>query len=174
MARKLIPQHAPDAAIIYVPEDDDAWDTARLESERARMAAAGESPDLHPVTRYQSGQTRFDIDAPGQVLGQVVTPRQYLDESRRPWRFRLRRLGPQEYDDVQALIEKGDARHAFSLACRVGLDSVENAPVTLQGGAGRPLSQSDVQWLHDQGLRRGIGAAVWLASVPLTDAEKKH
>src|SRR5688572_21022831 len=101
MAQKRPPKHRIDSPIVYIPPGDDAWDLATIEAERKAMMEAGEKPDLHPVTVYYSGETRFDLSAPAKVLGDDRCPAQYLLDGKKPERFKLRRLSYEQFQEVQ-------------------------------------------------------------------------
>ena len=182
LKRPTPPSHRVDAPIVFVHPSDPAWDKERVEAEQAQMDA----PEMHPVARYQNGWGRFDLSAEYTVLGQPHCALDYLDESKQPTRWKLRRLTALEWYEVHPLWQKAIARgelpyDAFLRACAIGLEKAEpDLGVELKRPGGR-LSASDVQLLHDMGQEQSpaidlvfdIGSAVYTASLPLTDSEKK-
>lgn len=156
------PQYRSDAPIIYVHERDDAWDEARVQAEQAEMRKNDQDPKQHPVARYLGGFTRYDLDP----------VREYLDESKRPTFWHLRRLELHEWYEVQpewehkARAEKRPMQ-VYLRCCALGLVKVENGP-TLELPGGRP-SIDDLKrlfaWGHD--MPHDIGKAVYQASMPL-------
>lgn len=186
MALKRPPQHRADAKIVYIHPQDEAWDRDTIEAEAKRMKEVGESPTQHPWSLYTGGHNRYDLDAEYTVLGEVKRARDYLDESKSPTLWHLKRLSWNEWYDVdaqwQAEIKRGRPPHtAFLKALQVGLESVENGP-ELQGPPNK-LTLDDIEALH--GLRveidgvivdpaLDIGEAIYTASMPLTEVEKKR
>lgn len=182
MLKRRPPQHRVDAPILYVHPSDEAWQRERIEAEQTAMKARGEDPKQHPVARYQGGWTRYDLDAMSTVAGEARTPRDYLDESKQPTMWKLRRLDVAQWYEVHPLWDKAaraseKAFVAFLRAALVGIEKVENGP-TLELTAGR-LTATDLQLLHDIGqgaeidLVYDIGQAVYTASMPLSESEGK-
>lgn len=181
---KRPPQNRVDAPIIFVHPDDPAWDKARIAAEQAEMKKRGEKPQDHPAARYQGGWNRYDLDAQGTVAGELKSPRDYIDETKQPTMWRLRRLTALEWYEVHPLWLKGrkngeDAPVAACLlACVMGLEKADNGP-DLDRPGGR-LGNADIQRLHDWGqeseidLVLAIGEAVYCASMPLTESEGKR
>lgn len=177
--KQLPPQHRADAPIVFVHHDDSAWDMERVRAEQAEIRDTNGDPTQHPVARYLGGYTRYDLDAPGQVLGRPTTAREYIDENKQPTRWTLRRLSWREWYEVQPLFEraaiaKERPRAAYATACQMGVVKVEAGP-TLEFVGGR-LTNSDMQRLYeiDQELPYDLGAAVYAASLPLSESEGKH
>lgn len=177
---KRPPQHRVDAPIVYVHPSDEAWDHARVAKEQAAMAAADppQDPLQHPFARYHGGWTRYDLDAQATVLGAVVTVRDYLDESKQPTMWTLRRLGWEDWYAIQPAVEKAVRAGErpmlpYLKACIAGVAKVENGP-TLTRPGGR-LSSDDVSKIYDvsQELPYDLGGAVYQASLPLTEPEGK-
>lgn len=190
LRRNRPPQHRIDAPIVYVHQDDDAWNIERVREEQKRMAAAGEDQKHHPVALYQGGWTRYDLNAKGTVLGDVVAVSDYLDEGKHPMRWVLRRLTVTEWYEVHALFERaarmGEQPYACYLRCfALGVTRLEGGP-SLEMTGGR-LTMADMEVIRDMAdgtadLAEGrppidfpfdVGTAVYNASSPLTDPEKK-
>jgi hypothetical protein len=182
---KRPPQHRVDAPIIFVHPSDGAWDHERVRDEQARMAELGEDPKRHPYAQYQGGWTRYDLGATATVLGQVVCVRDYLDESKQPTFWYLRRLNAAQWYEVQPVWLKAAAgrehpTHAYTKAFFMGLHRVENGPMLSMPG-GHPSAQDfDLVWETGRAqdepieLPLDIGCAVYTASMPLTESEGKH
>lgn len=156
MALKIKPpQHGADAPGVFVSENDDAWDTDRINGDPAAKKA---------VEDYWFGRTRFDPS-----VGNVF---QYLDEGKRPFRVHLRRLSSREVRRIQGVMDTVGRMSAWNEFCRVGVQSVENGP---EGFASRDaLTPDELDYLFRAGnLDHEIGMAVFNYSAPLTDAEKK-
>jgi len=179
MAMKRPPQHRADAKIVYVHPADESWDDERIRDEQDEMKKRGEKTTDHPVARYLGGWTRYDLDAPATLDGKVVTPREYLDPSKPATEWHLKRLRTEDKYEVDSLIEQDiragalRPRKGYLRACVLGISKVEHGP-DLEG-AGRRLSLDDVAVLEDMhpGLPLDIGEAVYTASMPLRDDEKK-
>lgn len=191
MAIKRPPQHRADAIPIYVTPDDDAWDTDALEAEKAeverinaeRMAAAGpdDEPELidweqHPVVTYNRGETRYDLDAPTFWRGKQRAAREWLGPD--ATLFVLRRLGWREYYEVRsALTQSSGFERPWLLACQLALVRIDGSyPATLRlDPDASKRSDAEMSAIFDLNpqIPLEIGAAAWLASQPLTDAEKK-
>ena len=105
---KRPPQHAADAAPLFIARTDDAWDDERIKRERAAMKADGKA--RHPVQVYYSGSSRYDLDAPATVGGQAATPREYLREGSTPTVFHLRRGADLALRRAQAIAVHQDLR----------------------------------------------------------------
>lgn len=169
------PRHKVDAPILFVPEGDDAWDEAKIAADKAAMEEAGENPDRHPVSVYFSGETRFCLSAPSTVLGEERCAGDYLDESKRPVKFKLKRLPYDQFYEVQGVISKKDWNQAAILACEYGLEGIEGCPELHYARVGPRVSRRTMEALFEggQALPVDIGTAVILASYHLTEAEKK-
>jgi hypothetical protein len=167
------PQYRADASGFLVHESDDAWDRERIAAEREKMLAAGLETKHHPVARYLGGWTRYDLDADATLFDQSVRVREYLDESKKPTIWKLRRLGREEWYEVQALFEGSRARgeprpiRCNARCCELGLAGVENGP-TLELTGGRPTrGDLDRIFAISQDLQLDIGQAVYQFSMPL-------
>lgn len=161
---------------MYIHERDGSWDKERIDNEAATL----EDETQHPVARYLAGETRYDLDAELAIGEKVVTAREYLDGGETV--FHLKRLAPTEWYTVQSMWEKeviSDQRpiprETYLRCCRLGLAKIDNGP-TLDGiGKGRTLRDKDIEVLYslDPELPILLGQAIYLASAPLRDAEKK-
>ncbi len=163
------PTHRVDAPIVFVHPADEAWDADKVEKSEE------EQGDNCPFAVYSSGQTRFDLSANGvQAL---------LSGS--PVEWHLRRLGALELNEINGLMERETvqgfpiARAAYLQAARYGLASVKQDGQDVVELA-RPgnLSAKDVDALAELTslgveLLLHVGRAVYLASQPLRDDEKK-
>jgi hypothetical protein len=174
------PQHRIDAPIVFVHRSDSAWDRDRIEREKADMRKADLDPRDHPVDRYLGGFTRYHLDAQATVGGEVVTVRSYLDDTKQPTFWRLRRLTVHEWYEVhpqweRAVRAKESPTKAYVMAATLGVVKVENGP-TLDLTAGR-LTAGDLEKLREIGeaidddLIVAIGEAVYQASMPLREDE---
>jgi hypothetical protein len=180
MAIRRPPQHRADAQPLYIARFDDAWDAERIERERTALANENAKTE-HPVDLYYSGRTRYDLDAPCTIGGQVVTARHYLREGASPTVFELRRVDGRRHDQALAVWARPQERVAaqWDLA-RWGVVRVTEgfggAEWKLEGGAGGlPLTEADVQLFFDAHgmLPALLGIAVLNASAPLSEAEGK-
>lgn len=125
----------------------------------------------HPIHRYHTGATRFQLDAPDtDHEGKPVTVRDYL--TAKPTEFSIRKLSYQEYH--RCLETRGNARLLELMRC--GLRAIRS-----DGYAWTPPKGDDyvpeevVQALHEvePALFVEIGAAVYALNQPLTESEKK-
>ena len=175
MARKLPPQHRSDTPGIYIPRGDSSFDKDRFDREVAQLEAAGEPKSSHPIERYYSGTTRYDLQATEILFGQQVKASDYFRSSDEPERWTLRRLSWDQWHRVMALVEGGNLSDAQLLACRYGISEVQNSPIKLEGCLAGMLTHADMQRIHDAdaGLALLLGFAVWMYSRPLSDQEKK-
>lgn len=167
MALRLVPTHSLDAPIVVVMRDDDAWDTDRIDAEKAEMR----NPRDHAFERYMLGQTRYDFR-------QVA---QYIREGVQPTRFNMRRLTLNEWQHVEN-VRATNEHIAYSLALAYALESIDmpaaDDPVRLEGprSKDRRLSQEDLELLDARGFRPylpHLAMAAWRASLDLTEPEKK-
>lgn len=170
MALKRPPQHRSDADPVFVHSDDDAWDHERIKVECAKMREEGLSPSRHPVNVYHSGESRYDLGAAYDVLGTLHSAAEYLGPT--AVRFTLRRLSTPE---LYRVTDMGPTTALGRLyACRIGLASVEGpGPKVKREEWG--LTEESLDALREWGvwLPMAVGAAVYVASQPLTDSEKK-
>lgn len=182
---KRPPQHRVDAPIIFVHPSDGAWDHERVLAEQAEMVKLEQDPKRHPYAQYHGGWTRYDLGATATVLGSVVCVRDYLDESKQPTLWHLRRLtGAQWYEVNPLWVKAATAReqptHAYIKAFLMGLHKVEHGP-QLELPGGRP-SAHDFEIVTELGhaqdepveLPIDIGCAVYTASMPLSESEGKR
>ena len=172
----LPPIHRIDHTPCLILADDTAWDQERIKREFAEIdAAAGDpvkaaacqwaAPEDHPIYRYNSGASRFDLR----------TVEQYLIPGEEPVRITLRRLddnGP--WQQVLHLQEMGKHVASVRYAMRAGIVEITGADVKI---AGTTLDDAEVARVRsivsDVGLRV-IGGAVINVSREIFDAEKKR
>lgn len=181
---KRPPEHAADATPLYIAPFDDAVDHDRIAKDKTERP-----DDEHCTDAYWSGTTRYDVDAPHTIGGSTVTVRHYIKPDAVPTVFKLRRVAPLERQVVMRAITdardpsvKGNSRDlvagVFRL-CRLGVVEVTEGfggePWDLEGGAGVPLTDKDMQTLYDASanLPEALGWAVFHASKPLSESEGK-
>jgi hypothetical protein len=178
MAIRRPPQHAADAAPLFIASTDDAWDSDLIKRERADLK--NHNGARHPIDVYYSGESRYDLDAAVPIGGQAITPRFYLRDGATPTIFRLRRDASMALRRSQAIAVYTDPR-AWAAAlwdlARHGVRDISEAAASwdLEGGGPRPLSDADMQTLHDlgDGILQALGIAVLHANAPLSDTEGK-
>lgn len=179
MALRRPPQHSADAEPVYVLPGDDAWDHKRIAADRAAMEERGEDPASHPFALYAGGVTRFDLDARLKYGNGEAKARDWLDFPK-ACTFSLRRLTPRQFARIHARKEVewagGPKDYEAALdACQYGLAACggPGAPKLLGRGE---LTESDLETLvreYGHGVVWAIGDAIYHASIPLTDDEKK-
>lgn len=174
MARRRPPQHRADTPGTFIPRNDSSFDKDRFDKEIAKLDAEGGDKGSHPIERYYSGETRYDLQATEVLFGEGVCAGDYFKKED-PERFTLRRLDWSQWHAVMALIEGGQFGQAQLLAARYGVSGVENSTIKLSGAQAGLLSHEDMQRLFDAdpALPSSLGFAVWRYSRPLSDAEKK-
>ena len=186
MARLRPPQYPVDETEIeYIPQDDGAWDKARVEAEMNRMneSAWGD----HPWFRYFSGEDRYSLTAPSTfVLGPetkggepekiTATIGDYLDRSKDPEIWTLRRID--ELDFTRRVLphqRRDDDEEAQIEAIKRGLVRCTGGPDLDCNKSGKTSpSAKDVRTVIREGLLRELGTTIIALSRPLTDAEKKR
>lgn len=175
MARKRPPQHRADTPGIFIPKNDSSFDQDRHDRELAKLKEEGLDINLHPIERYYSGKTRYDLDAPDELFGATVCARDYFDSSKNPERWTLRRLDWAQWHKVASLMQSADFDQGQLVACRFGISGVENSTLKLKGMEAGLLTHEDMQTLHDADstLLTNLGYAVWMYSSPLRESEKK-
>jgi len=174
MARLRPPQYRSDQTnATVILKDDDAWDHERIEAEKATMSKA--DAEDHPVQRYWAGKDRYDLDAPVTMPdGSVATARDYLDETKRPEEYIIRRLSPQEWERVQtAYSQDGVWLRAARIATEMALVAVKGSPQAMPVNKRGHVTEEDVQILFDLGILVPLGLAAYMHSRPLTTEEKK-
>jgi hypothetical protein len=200
------PQHRVDAPGVYIVEADEAWDREKIDAdkamvkerlevwarqvEEARKEKLPEPPkpptmEDHPITRYQSGETRYDLNAPLQWDGEEVPVTRYLNGVP-PTRFHLRRLPIDVYARCEEFVlqasgkrQKGEEVDATPLwldCVRHGISHVDGEDFGFELRSGK-VTDAALQTLIDMGagtwLIRELGLAVWRFAQPLTPQEKK-
>lgn len=154
MALKRPPQHRVDAKPIFVHNSDDAWKNERIDQEIEKLEAKEKGlGDTHPVMIYRSGETRYDLS--------LVLP--FLDTDK-AWQFELRPLSMEDFAEVRDMIDRFGTWRGYLRAAEIGLLKISghNAPSDLS-----ECSEIDVL------LPNAVGQAVFVASLPLTEPEKK-
>jgi hypothetical protein len=166
------PQHSVTAAIRFITQGNDAWDTSNVVEERKRL---GVRTDQHPIPQYFSGETRFDLDAPSEVDGEMRTPRSYLREGVQPRSWSLRRLGIREVARCEDIGGTAGALEAFALAV-IGAENLPpGSPTPVQGQTKRLFDNVVDELAEHVGMDEifEVGAAAMKASRAPTSAEKK-
>jgi len=166
---------------VYVPAEDDAWDIERIEREKGWIDGTVEVPegqvvpwqelDDHPIVRYHSGMSRFDM----------TTVSEYLDTEKKPLRFVLKRMSLREWEEAQATAERSSGgvygvSETRRLSLRYGLTGVENLPEWAEKPGSLGYSESQLESLRDLiGDHQYImlGFACLTASRPLDPLEEK-
>jgi hypothetical protein len=170
MALRRPPQHRGDAIPVYVDPGDSAWDNDRIKAECAEMRKQGLDPARHPVNVYHCGDSRYDLGAKYQVLGELRSAADYLTSE--ATRFVLRRLSHQQ---LYRLTDMGSQSAIVrAMACQWALEKVEgDGPKIVRDDYGVTSDSMEelAQW--GLGLPLRIGTAAYLASQPLTADEKK-
>lgn len=168
------PQHRVDAPIVYIHPNDDAWDLDRVRAEQETM----DKPAEHPVAKYMGGFTRYDLNAKGMVGENEVCPADYIDEAKEPVKWHLKRLNAQQWYEVQPIWERAVRRDetpwdAYLRCGKYGVSKVDG--LKLDGPPGN-LTADDVKLLYkiDPELLKDVGEAVYSASLPLREDEKKR
>lgn len=163
-----VPHHRADAPIVFIHPQDDAWD-------HDKVAADLKDAEDHPLQLYWGGHTRYDLTPAVQA---------YLKPDSKPTKFFLRRLKWDEWLECKSAWERAilqrDGRPvaAYTEACRLGLQKIENGFEIGDREVSGRLSYRDMQKLQDMSvagmeLILDVGQAVYQASMPLTEAEKK-
>jgi hypothetical protein len=143
------------------------------------MRERGEDPMQHPVSVYLSGRSRYDLHARINYGNDSASAAAWLDTPKAV-RFNLRRLDARRFARVHARKEaeadRGVPDHDASLdALQWGLVSVDGPDAPKIVGRGE-LTDRDVDTLiaaYGHGVCWAVGDAVYFASIPLTDDEKK-
>lgn len=162
------PTHRIDAPIVYIHPADEAWD------QDAIAKSEEEHGELCPYLQYVAGKTRYDAGGVQHLL------------KGNPVEFHGKRLGVVQLNEVQALADREGfqqswtTRGAYMQAARYGLSAVKQGGedvLTLQSSGN--LTTVDLETLRDCSdlgieLIRDIGRALYIASQPLRDDEKKR
>jgi hypothetical protein len=183
--------------MVFVPINDAAWDFERAdreaealreawEADRERRKEGGEElrdeawdpAEHHPFWAYFSGRTRYHIDDP------ELQP--YLDRSKSPERWTIRRLSFDERQRAQAHLREGRLEEAYWLAFFAGVEALDG--VSDEAGehlaktiAGLPALRTakHIATLKEaiagyaMGVVADVGSAVVQASLDLTAIEGK-
>lgn len=172
----LPPIQRVDHTPVLVLPNDSAWDHERIEREQdaieksrkdpaKRAACQWPSLEDHPIYRYNSGDSRFDLS----------TVQSYLKPEEDQVRFTLRRLPRRpHWRQVEHLNSQGRGVDARDYAVQHGLVEVYGLDFPLTPN--EPLDEADMDRLRslvgDDGLAI-IGYAVINVSRELTAPEKK-
>lgn len=176
MARLKPPQHRADIPGHYIPRSDSSFDRDRYDREINSMKEGELDVNQHPIERYYSGETRYDLQAVESFMGGTCCAGDYFKIGNEPpERFFLRRLDWAQWHSVLHLVEAGNFSQAQLLACRYGVAGVENSTIKLPSAASGMLSHEDMQRLFDADptLPSSLGFAAWRYSRPLMESEKK-
>lgn len=120
------PTHDITAPIEYISANDPAWATGP-DGETLWVTEIGplegEELEDHPLRKYYSGRTRFDLDAPGKVtIGDEVvekSPRDYLDPAKTPVIYQGQRMKVSENTRCRDLPPAQRDELSFRFACKV-------------------------------------------------------
>lgn len=207
------PQHSVDAPGVYILKADDSWDNERIdlevseaakglvswkiqcrENEELRRTLSEDQwpvdpphpplPGQHPVERYRNAETRYDIDAPMQWMGDVVRVTDYLSGT--PTRFHLRILPPEVYGrcwemNLRNFRAQEEGREfdllPLALECvRHGVDHIDGPDFGFEVRS-RKVTDAALQALMSAAggalALMDLGGAIWRFTQPLTDQEKK-
>jgi len=167
-----LPVHRIDGDMLFVSEKDDAWDHEKIRQDRS----AAEDGEQTAWDRWYSGATRFDSR---------TFPKEYLKDGADPVYWHMRRLPwqavTQIQDQVSSVLMKTRAlveAFAHGLKRADGLKLHGGQDVDWPGNHdGKHLSNADVQLLVDVlgiDVVLDVGRAVFLASMPLNEDEKKR
>jgi hypothetical protein len=171
--------HRIDHPIVFIHEDDSAWDRERTKYELAVID--GKRPvehgrpvpwkkrSDHPWWRYVAGFTRGDLKAVDEYL-------LHRDGPEGPVKFHFERIGNMpRWSVVRGLEEKGQLYDSQMTALRLSLSSIDG--VELEGGKkGEPLTDADLQKIREtfgEDVLDALGVVAVKFSRELTDAEKK-
>lgn len=181
--------HRVDHVPVFVLLRDSAWDNDRITREERQIEHAikfaedGDpaepladvqwtDPKDHPIARYHGGVSRYDLR----------TVEAYLLPNERPTKFVLRRLCWADLRHVRTLIAAGSKPDAFHFALRAGLHRVTDCP-GLPEWPGRDVDDAPFLTERQADKLRSIigdvaadeiGAAVYMVSREITDAEGKR
>lgn len=166
------PQHSARAPIEFLDLDDPAWDGDAWIEELKHHPKGYE----HPMAQYRSGDTRYDMSAPGPVYtpdGEVVQkcPRDYLKPDADPPIVTLARLKPAEVAKCRDM--GGNLGKVAAMTS--SFVSIAGMQIDM-GGRKRGLTDAQVEHLADlYGMAwvYKVGEAAILASEAPTYAEKK-
>lgn len=167
--------------------DDDAWERDRVEDEASRM----DDPDEHPVRRYWAAKDRCHIEArhtfvlrrvvdkQGDVLEEEETrtasAADYLDETKKPERWFIRRVDELDYlRQVMPHVRRDNLELGFDAAVRLALVKCEGGPRLDCNPPGEAPTDNDIRTVVREGIIGQLGWAIVGMSRPLTLAEKKR
>lgn len=172
------PQHSIEATPVYVLHDDPAWNTDRIEDEKAGL----EDKTAHPVAAYLRGETRYDLAAPITWPGGENAASEYLGDD--ATRYQLRRLSVLEHARIQDSFtrevnthgEQASSLETWVLAARLGIAAIDGPGLTFPLGARMTESTMRAVLEANGGIHAlvSIGIAVWELSKPLSASEGKR
>ena len=169
------PEHPVDETEVdFVPGVDPAWDVERYRAEVAQM----EDPDDHPVRRFLGGVARCSVEAEhtfrvGESI-RTAAAADYLDRSKSPVTWRLRRLDELDYfRRIAPMLRRGEIELAQEEAVRLGLVSSTGADLDCNKKGTAP-TDDDIRACIREGIIGELGWAIIGMSRPLTAAEKKR
>ena len=161
--RPNIPLHTVDHEPTVILSGDDAW-LPRGNDELGALSPAERAE--HPVARYLSGETRFDL----------ALIAEYIDETKQPLSFVLRPLSYRQQLTIRGHGETSRHQLARSYALSVGIKRIDHAPKELRSLNLEMLTEEDLQALADYiGIEHMayLGSCVILANQDVTVAEGK-
>lgn len=174
----LPPNHHIDHTPFMILLEDSAWDVERvnyeldvlagkIEPEEGRPVPVVDDRKEHPWLRYHSGRTRFHLSP--EILS-------YLDESKEPVRFELKRLSDARWRVYLSYTERGAMVEGRYYALRHGLAGIQGVSLKLRERDGEAVSEGAMGKLRrlvgDVNFTK-LGDAVIRASMELLEDEKK-
>lgn len=169
------PKHRLTHEPVLIIPDDDAWLSEKIINDEKWVE--GQTPERgpcpwptssdHPVYLYHAGKSRYDLS----------TVREWIDESKAPFKMHLRRLNLAEWGEYQTLANREPGSYpSLVYAIRHGLADVTNADDFKPERIGGVLTMASAAELRDKigeaGFRQ-LGLAIVMVSLPLLDTEKK-
>lgn len=148
----------------FVLDADTAWDKDTIHAEIKKLNDEEGPKDRHPYLSYMSGETRFDLS---QLL-------QYLDDSKKPLVFRIRKLHRSQFYWLRDFQEKHGDNLGFLEALKMGVESVKGISLDVDALKDGQLSDRDLDVLEKRigkSLMLEVGAAVIIAN---DDLKKKN
>jgi hypothetical protein len=173
------PQHHIDASPILVLSSSENWDLDRVLAELEGLTE--EEKARHPYRVYRSGDSRYSLTAKHTWEGGTNSPQEYLKPG--AVQFHLRRHRLDHMAEVQDAFDreiKSDGPAAmlsvWLKSARYGVSKIVGADDIEWSGAGNVPEHILRNIMdHHGGLPAisDVGAAAWMISRPLSEAEKK-